>query len=155
MFPGVDAVELECVVSEEEQALLQSSAAPIVLLRARLRHSQLAPEVSMSSPYVGAMLPYSPLHSLLLTRCGFPVVATSGNLSDEPIATDNEEARTGWADLPTTSSMHDRPIVRPCDDSVARVQNGREIVMRRARGYAPFPVMVRHRCVRCWRWARI
>lgn len=97
----------------------------------------------MSSPFTGAMLPYSPLHSLLLTRCGFPVVATSGNLSDEPIATDNEEARARLGRLADRFAMHDRPIVRPCDDSVARVQNGREMVMRRARGYAPLPVMVR------------
>ena len=144
MFPSVDAVELECVVNGAEEALLRSSAAPIVLVRARAGPSHLAPEVSMSSPYVGAMLPYSPLHSLILTRCGFPVVATSGNLTDEPIATDNEEARTRLGRLADRFAMHNRPIVRPCDDSVARVQNGREIVMRRARGYAPLPVRVGH-----------
>jgi hydrogenase maturation protein HypF len=144
MFPSVDAVKLECVFDPREEALLLSSAAPIVLLRARRADSQLATEVSMSSPYIGAMLPYSPLHSLLLARCGFPVVATSGNLTDEPIATDNEEARTRLGRLADHFAMHDRPIVRPCADSVARVQNGREIVMRRARGYAPLPVMVRH-----------
>ncbi len=154
MFPGLDAVRAECMVSSEEEALLRSSAAPIVLLRARnaaapagetacATSARVAPEVSMSSPYVGAMIPYSPLHSLLLSRFGFPVVATSGNLSDEPIATENDEAGTRLGQLADHFVMHDRPIVRPCDDSVARVQNGREMVMRRARGYAPLPVMVR------------
>ena len=143
MFPDFDALRAECLVSVEEESLLRSSAAPIVLLSGRGDSGQLAPEVSMSSPYVGAMLPYSPLHSLLLARCRFPVVATSGNLSDEPIATDNDEAFSRLHRIADRFAMHDRPIVRPCDDSVARVQNGREIVMRRARGYAPLPVMVR------------
>ena len=79
----------------------------------------------------------------MLEQCGFPLVATSGNLSDEPIATDNEEAVARLSRIADHFAMHDRPIVRPCDDSVVRVQNGREIVMRRARGYAPLPVMVR------------
>ena len=143
MFPDIGAVKAECSVSTEEENLVSSSAAPIVLLRGHASGVQLAAEVSMSSPYVGAMLPYSPLHSLLLERCGFPVVATSGNLSDEPIAIDNHEAAARLGRIADRFAMHDRPIVRPCDDSVARVQNGREIVMRRARGYAPLPVMVR------------
>jgi hydrogenase maturation protein HypF len=143
MFPSLDAVLSECRLNAEEEGLLRSSAAPIVLLRSPSSGGTLATEVSMSSPYVGAMLPYSPLHSLLLERCGFPLVATSGNLSDEPIATDNQEARERLSRIADRFAMHNRPIVRPCDDSVARVQNGREIVMRRARGYAPLPVMVR------------
>ncbi len=143
MFPGSAALQSECLVSAEEGVLLHSSATPIVLLRSRGTGGILAPEVSMSSPYVGAMLPYSPLHSLLLEECGFPLVATSGNLSDEPIATDNQEAATRLGRIADHFVMHDRPVVRPCDDSVARVQNGREIVIRRARGYAPLPVMVR------------
>ncbi len=143
MFPNVNAVQLECILSREEKVLIESGAAPIVLLRARSCNSCLAPEVAMSSPFVGAMLPYSPLHSLVLSRGGFPVVATSGNLTDEPIAIENDEARRRLGRLADRFVMHDRPIVRPCDDSVARVQNGREMVMRRARGYAPLPVMVR------------
>jgi hydrogenase maturation protein HypF len=144
MFPDLGAVLSECMVSAEEQALLESSASPIVLLRARDGGCGLAAEVSMSSPYVGAMLPYSPLHALLLARCGFPLVATSGNLSDEPIATDNEEATARLHSIADYFALHDRPIVRACDDSVARVQNGHEVVIRRARGYAPLPVMVRN-----------
>jgi hydrogenase maturation protein HypF len=143
MFPDLAAIAAECFVNSEEEALLRSSAAPIVLLRARREGGLLANEVSMSSPYVGAMLPYSPLHALILSYCSFPVVATSGNLSDEPIATDNTEALQRLSRIADRFVMHNRPIVRPCDDSVARVQNGREIVMRRARGYAPLPVIVR------------
>jgi hydrogenase maturation protein HypF len=143
MFPDSGAVRRECLVNAAEEALLRSSAAPIVLLRARASNFELAPEASMSSPYVGAMLPYSPLHSLLLARCRFPVIATSGNLSDEPIAIDNQEAETRLCPIADRFVFHDRPIVRPCDDSVARIQNGRELVLRRARGYAPLPIMVR------------
>jgi hydrogenase maturation protein HypF len=143
MFPDLAAIARECLVGAAEEALLSSSAAPIVLLRARRSGGDLAPEVSMSSPFVGAMLPYSPLHALLFDRCRFPLVATSGNLSDEPIAIANDEAETRLQSIADRFLLHDRPILRPCDDSVARVQNGRELVMRRARGYAPLPVMVR------------
>jgi len=143
MFPDLASVVAACLVSAAEERLLRSSAAPIVLLRAREGDDGLASEVSMSSPYVGAMVPYSPLHSLLLARCGFPLVATSGNLTDEPIATDNEEAAVRLRGIADRFVVHDRPIVRACDDSVARVLNGREMVMRRARGYAPLPVMLR------------
>jgi hydrogenase maturation protein HypF len=143
MFPSLDAVRAECLVSAQEEELLWSSAAPIVLLRARETRGALAAEVSMSSPYVGAMLPYSPLHALLMESCEFPLVATSGNLSDEPIAIDNEEAAKRLCHIADRFIMHDREIVRACDDSVARVQNGREMVVRRARGYAPLPVMTR------------
>jgi hydrogenase maturation protein HypF len=143
MFPGIDMVRSECELSAAEEALLNSIAAPIVLLRSRGSGGMLAPEVSMSSPYVGTMLPYSPLHSLLMESCGFPVVATSGNLTDEPIATENHDAVERLSRIADRFVLHDRPIQRPCDDSVARVQGGREMIMRRARGYAPLPVMIR------------
>jgi len=143
MFPDLDAIARECLIGAAEEALLSGSAAPIVLLRARRSTAHLAPEVSMSSPFVGAVLPYSPLHALLFDRCRFPLVATSGNLSDEPIAVANDEAEARLKSIADRFLVHDRPILRPCDDSVARVQNGRELVIRRARGYAPLPVMVR------------
>ena len=88
------------------------------------------------------MLPYSPLHHLLMTECAFPIVATSGNRSDEPIAIDNQEAKGRLGDIADLFLMHDRPIARPCDDSVVRLARGRESVLRRARGYAPLPVRV-------------
>ena len=139
MFPSIEAVRRHCLVEPLEESLLLDAAAPIVLLRPR-DDSDLAPEVSMSSPCVGAMLPYSPLHHLLLRRLGRPVVATSGNRSEEPIVTENAAALERLGAIADAFLRHDRPIARPCDDSVARVLAGRGTVMRRARGYAPFPV---------------
>ncbi|MCS7027054.1 MAG: carbamoyltransferase HypF [Bryobacteraceae bacterium] len=142
MFPGLDSVRRNCVVSEAEIAILTSPAAPILLLRPA-PGIELAPEVSMGSPFVGAMLPYSPLHHRLLRCFGRPVVATSGNLSDEPIAIANEEAQQRLKGLADAFLLHNRPIARPCDDSVVRVTaQGRPMLLRRARGYAPLPVLV-------------
>jgi hydrogenase maturation protein HypF len=143
LFPDLDLVRLSAHVSPEEAALLTSPAAPIVLLRRR-EDGPLAPEVCMSSPYVGAMLPCSPLHHLLTRELARPLVCTSGNLSDEPIAIDNDEAFTRLASIADTFLHHNRPIARPADDSVVRLSRGRELVLRRARGYAPLPVLVRH-----------
>ncbi len=142
MMPDLDTIRRFCLVSPDEEALLCSSAAPIVLLTP-LDVLGISWAVSRSSPRLGVMLPYSPLHHLLMRAFPFPIVATSGNLSDEPIATDNDEAfvrLSGIADLFVT---HNRPIARPCDDSVAQVLRGRESVVRRARGYAPLPVYIR------------
>jgi hydrogenase maturation protein HypF len=143
LFPDIASIRLSAHVSPEEAALLTSPAAPIVLLHRRL-DSPLAPEVCMSSPYVGAMLPCSPLHHLLTRDFARPLVCTSGNLSDEPIAIDNAEASTRLAPIADTFLHHNRPIARPSDDSVVRLSRGRELVLRRARGYAPLPVLVRH-----------
>jgi hydrogenase maturation protein HypF len=147
MAPSLDSVRECAEVSPAEERLLRSAAAPIVLLRPKEGHP-LAPNVAQSSPFLGFMLPYSPLHHLLMQECGFPVVATSGNLSDEPIAIRNEEARERLGAIADLFVMHNRPVARPCDDSVARVTRGRECVLRRARGYAPLPVMVRRRLPR-------
>lgn len=140
MFPSIEAVRRHCRVDPQEEGLLLDAASPIVLLRPR-GDSDLAPEVSMSSPYVGAMLPYSPLHHLLLRRVGRALVATSGNRSEEPIATENDEALERLGGIADAFLQHDRPIARPCDDSVARAVAGRVTVLRRARGYAPLPVL--------------
>ncbi len=142
MFPSIDAVHGRCRIEPLEESLLLDAAAPIVLLRPR-GDSDLAPEVSRSSPSVGAMLPYSPLHHLLLRRLGRPVVATSGNRSEEPIATENAEALERLGGIADAFLWHDRPIGRACDDSVARAVAGRGTVLRRARGYTPLPVMAR------------
>lgn len=139
MMPTLELVREYCHVSPEEEAVLRSPAAPVVLLRPR-GNPLLAPNVAHNSPYLGVMLPYSPLHHLLMRECPFPVVATSGNRSDEPIAIDNEEAVARLGGIAEVFLTHDRPIARPCDDSVVRVTRGRESVIRRARGYAPLPV---------------
>jgi hydrogenase maturation protein HypF len=88
------------------------------------------------------MLPYAPLHHLLLRELGFPIVATSGNLSDEPIATDETEALIRLKGIADLFLVHNRPIVRPIDDSVARIVCGRDQLLRRARGYAPAPIQM-------------
>jgi hydrogenase maturation protein HypF len=142
MMPSLETVREYCEVSEAEARVLQSAAAPIVLLRPLAHPAALARNVAHNSPHLGVMLPYSPLHHLLMREFPFPLVATSGNLSDEPIATDNDDARRRLAGIADVFVMHDRPVARPCDDSVVRVQRGREHVMRRARGYAPLPVRI-------------
>jgi hydrogenase maturation protein HypF len=141
MMPSVEMARRYCLVSDTEEQILKSSAAPIVLLRPRAE-AGITPNVAKSSPYLGVMLPYSPLHHLLMSECGFPIVATSGNRSDEPIAIDNQEARDRLGEIADLFLMHDRPVARPCDDSVVRLARGRESVLRRARGYAPLPVRV-------------
>jgi hydrogenase maturation protein HypF len=145
MFPSLEMVREVCEVSELEATLLMSPQAPIVLLRKGVgaRHAsplQIAPSVAPNNPYLGVMLPYTPLHHLLMSELGCPVVATSGNLSDEPICTDEREAVERLSGLADAFLVHNRPIVRHVDDSIVRVVGGREMLMRRARGYAPLPV---------------
>ena len=141
MFPDLEAVAAACAVSGAERAWLESPAAPIVLLAKRAGATGLAEAVAPELPWLGAMLPYAPLHHLLLRELGFPVVATSGNLTDEPICTDNDEARARLGDVADFFLLHDRPIARPLDDSVIAVGAGGEpIPMRRGRGLAPYAV---------------
>jgi hydrogenase maturation protein HypF len=107
------------------------------------RHSSLvADEVAPDNPYLGVMLPYTPLHHLLLAELGFPVVATSGNLTDEPICTDETDAFQRLDHIADAFLVHDRPIARHVDDSVAWIVRGAPRLLRRARGYAPLPVLL-------------
>ena len=145
MAPGIRCVEDLCVVDRLEERLLRSAEAPIVLLRKRppeLAGAQIAQSVCPGNPWLGFMLPSTPLHHLLMRRLGYPVVATSGNLSDEPICTDAREASHRLSGIADAYLVHNRPIVRHADDSIVRVLLGRELVLRRARGYAPLPVAV-------------
>jgi len=138
MYPSLEMAREHCRVSELEERLLLSPEAPIVLVQ---RWSPpLAPSIAPGNPYLGVMLPSTPLHHLFLRELGFPVVATSGNLSGEPICADEHEALGRLNGIADFFLVHDRPIVRPVDDSVVRVVRGREMVLRRARGYAPLPV---------------
>lgn len=141
MLPSLAAVRRYCRLLPEEERILTSSAAPIVLLEP-LSSTDLATNVSDSSPFLGVMLPYSPLHHLLLQLHPYPLVATSGNLSGEPIAIDNAEARARLGPVADLFITHNRPIARPCDDSVVRLCGGKEQLLRRARGYAPLPIRV-------------
>lgn len=144
MYPTIEAVLEICEFSELEERLLRSAESPIVLLhrQSAIRNPQSAISLSVapSNPNLGVMLPYTPLHHLLMRELGFPVVATSGNLSDEPICIDEREAVSRLGGIADFFLVHDRPIVRHMDDSIVRIVGGREMVLRRARGYAPLPV---------------
>jgi len=142
MVAGLDAARGLAHVSDDEAALLSSPARPIVLLRQRAG-APLSPLVNPGNPCVGLLLPYSPLHHLLLEG-GSALVLTSGNRSDEPIAYDDADARERLAPLADAFLVHDRPIHVPCDDSVVRVHEGAELPLRRSRGYAPLPVRLPH-----------
>lgn len=142
MFPDMDTLRRYAAVSPLEEQVLLSPQSPIVLLR-RLPATDIAPSVAPANPWLGAMLPYSPLHHLLLRELGFPVVATSGNRRDEPIVTDERGAPADLGDIADTFLVHDRPIERHVDDSVVRLQLGRTLVIRRARGYAPLPIVLK------------
>jgi hydrogenase maturation protein HypF len=135
MGPSLAWARGACFVEDAEARLLSSSAAPIVLLRPR--PGAVAPAVAPGSPSLGVMLPYSPLHHLLLRELGFPVVATSGNVSDEPMCVDGVEALARLAGIASLFLLHDRPIAHRVDDSVVRLIAGRPMLVRRARGYAP------------------
>jgi hydrogenase maturation protein HypF len=143
MFPSLESVKAECEVSPLEERLLRSPESPIVLLRQiRNPKSEIRNSCAPGNPYLGAMLPYTPLHHLLMAELGFPVVATSGNLSDEPICTDEREALERLGGIADVFLVHNRPIVRHVDDSIVRVMLDRELVLRRARGYAPLPITI-------------
>lgn len=140
MYPDMDMVRADCQVSPLEGALLSSPESPIVLLKRTERRAHITGKVAPGVATVGVMLPYTPLHHLLMDELGFPIVATSGNLSDEPICIDEREALRRLGDIADFFLVHDRPIVRQVDDSIVRVIAGREMVLRRARGYAPLPI---------------
>jgi hydrogenase maturation protein HypF len=141
MFPpsaadGLGAIRAELEPGPVEVEALHDPARPIVLARRRAV-SRLAPAVAPGLAEVGAFLPYSPLHHLLLAEFGGPVVATSGNVSGEPVLTDPQQAETRLAAVADAFLHHDRPIVRPADDSVVRVVAGRARPIRLGRGTAP------------------
>ena len=127
-------------LSEVEARLLESVERPIVLVPRKRVGRPLAPEVAPENPLVGLMLPYTPLHHLLLAEVERPLVMTSANLSDEPIIFEEAEALERLATIADLFLTHDRPIVTRCDDSVARVVAGAPVLLRRSRGYVPRPI---------------
>ena len=133
--------ETFAALTVEEQRLLTSVERTIVLA-ARRDDCALAPEVAPRNLLVGLLLPYTPLHHLLMHDAGLPLVMTSGNLSEEPLAYRNEEALQRLAGVADLFLVHDREIETRCDDSVARVIASRPVVIRRARGYVPRPIPV-------------
>jgi hydrogenase maturation protein HypF len=142
MMPDINTIEEHCIVGSTERELLLSHERPIVILQ-RKEGSTIVPDVAPGQDTLGVMLPYTPLHSLILEKqLGYPgaLVMTSGNISEEPIATENQEARQRLEKLADAFLMHNRGIHSRCDDSVVRVFEKKIYPLRRSRGYAPYPV---------------
>ncbi len=139
MLSSIEEVKKHCFVTSEEEKLLTSAYSPIVLIEWKTS-SIISPAVAPYLKYLGVMLPYTPLHHLLLNETGLPLVMTSGNISEEPIAKDNDEALRRLNGIADYFLVHNRDIYARYDDSVAIVEHGIPQLIRRARGYAPFPI---------------
>ncbi len=137
MCPTLKSVQNLCHVSPEEEKLLTSAQAPIVLLKKK--KDTLAKNLAPDNPYLGVMLPYTPLHHLFTQTFGKPIVATSGNRAHEPICTDEFEALEALNNIADLFLIHNRPIAHRADDSIVRIIQNRPMVLRRARGFAPLP----------------
>ncbi len=139
MFPSLEAIQQVAELTEQEIGLIISPAHPIVLVRKR-QPFPLSPAVAPELTKLGVFLPYSPLHHLLLTDLGLPLVMTSANLSDEPIVKDDAAAFEKLPHFVDFLLVHNRPIVNRADDSVVRVIADTPVPIRRSRGYAPLPI---------------
>lgn len=139
MVASLEAARRLARLSAEEEELLTSPVRPIVLCQRR-PGAAIAPEVAPDTALVGLLLPYTPLHHLLLREVPVPLVMTSGNRSDEPIACSEEDALARLRGIATGFLVHDRAIANRCDDSVVRVVDGAPVVLRRSRGYVPYPI---------------
>ncbi len=137
MFPDMESIESACFVDEREKELLRSTERPIVLLR--FRENTFCDGVAGGALCCGCFLPYTPVQVLLTARCG-PLVFTSGNESDAPIATDDGEMLALADAIGIGILYHERKILRGLDDSVARIAGGETQVLRRGRGYTPVPL---------------
>ncbi len=142
MYPSLEEVKKDCIVSDLEASLLTSSESPIVLLDKSPNSSRIAKEVAPEQSRHGVMLPYTPLHHLLLAEINIPIVATSGNRSDEPICIDEHEALERLKNIADYLLVHNRPIVRHVDDSIVHVVMDKPILLRRSRGYVPQPIFL-------------
>jgi len=147
MVPSVEEARRVAVVGGDEAGVLLSGRRPIVLLRSR-EHSPIASSVAPANRFLGVMLPYTPLHSLLIEAVGGPMVMTSGNLSEEPIVHTDDGARDRLSGIADCFLAHNRSIHVRCDDSVVRVFDGGAYPVRRARGFAPEPLSLRHHFAR-------
>ena len=146
MFSSINQIKDVCQVLNSEERVLCSTESPIVLLKRKSEtinpKFEISQNVAPDNPYLGAMLPYTPLHHLLMEELKVPIIATSANLSEEPICIDEIKAFERLNGIADYYLIHNRPIVRHVDDSIVRIIMDREMVMRRARGYAPLPVTI-------------
>ncbi|MEN8615142.1 carbamoyltransferase HypF [Dehalogenimonas sp. THU2] len=139
MLPDMAAVEARCSVTDEEKTLLTSAAAPIVLIRFK-ENTDIAVSVAPGLKYLGVMLPYTPLHHLMMAGIDRPLIMTSGNLAEEPIAAGNAEALSRLDGIADYFILHNREIFSRYDDSVVIHEAGSKRMLRRARGFAPYPI---------------
>ena len=139
MVRDLETARLHCALTPEEESLLLSSAAPIVLARWK-KESTISANVAPDLTFLGIMLPYTPLHHILLRECSLPLVMTSGNLSEEPIAAETGEALARLHNIADNFLTHNRPIHSRYDDSVLMAVGGESHMLRRARSYAPYPI---------------
>jgi len=144
MVATLDDVKRHSDIDDTESGLLSSPGSPIVLVKWR-QNSTIAQQAAPGLRYLGMMLPYTPLHHLLLRETGLPIVMTSGNISEEPIARDNDEALRRLGTIADYFLVHNRDIYARYDDSVMTVEAGIPRFTRRARGYAPHPVRLTYR----------
>jgi hydrogenase maturation protein HypF len=140
MIADTAEAEKHCNVTSEERKMLESAACPIVLLEWAKHTSDISDTVAPNLKYLGVMLPYTPLYYIMLSMTERPLVMTSGNLSEEPIAAENDEALSSLKGIADFFLMHNRDIYARYDDSVFMVEDNTAIPVRRARGYAPYPI---------------
>jgi hydrogenase maturation protein HypF len=141
MARDINIISEYCYINDLEKQLLTSSAAPIVLLKIK-DNSKLASDLAPGQNTLGFMLPYTPLHHLILRRMKVPIVLTSANISNEPQCINNEDAKDKLSKIADYFLLHNRDIVNRVDDSVVRVIDNKIQTLRRARGYAPAPIIL-------------
>jgi hydrogenase maturation protein HypF len=146
MFPDLASIRRYALPSRLEEALILAPERPIVLVKSK--PAILPDTIAPGLERIGVFLPYSPLHHLIFKALKVPLVATSGNFSEEPIVKDDDEALETLTRYTDLILMHDRPIARRCDDSVLKVVGGMPALVRRSRGYAPLPVRLPFRLKR-------
>ncbi len=147
MMPSIEMASQYCDYSDPlEKVLLQSPQAPIILLPKAIKGLRVSEQVAPDNPYLGIMLPSMPLLHILSRMVNRPLVATSGNLSEEPICIDNVQALSRLKDIADFFLVHDRPIVRHVDDSIVQVISHEPSIGRRARGFAPLPIDIGRDC---------
>ncbi|MEO0294847.1 MAG: carbamoyltransferase HypF [candidate division WOR-3 bacterium] len=142
MFKNLEHLKEYAYISSIEKEILLSPQSPILIIKSK-KDNKLSKYCAPDNPYIGAILPYTPLHHLLMSKIDFPIICTSGNLSEEPIAYENEEALIRLKDIADYFLMNTRPIERYIDDSVVKIINNKPLVIRRARGYAPLPFIIK------------